>query len=186
MEIRPLRPDDLSQLDEIDATIESQQYLHVNVSGEGLARAWSLDVRPLREKLIDANRPTDEIRFLLKQIATGADEGVALVMEHRSAIVGILLAQLDDTGQVLRVLDLRIDYERRRQGLGTALLYQAISHARTRQLRAVRVECRTNNDPANRMLAKCGFELSGIDTLRHSNYDLVKEAVSLTWYLPLT
>jgi RimJ/RimL family protein N-acetyltransferase len=185
MQIRPLTQDDLTQVDEIDATIESTQYLHVNVSGEGLARAWSLEVRPLREKLIDANRIGDEVRFALKQVTNGIEEGLVLAAEHRGEVLGTLLAQLDERGEVLRIRDLRGDYDQRRQGLGMGLVYQAISFANERKLRAVQAECRTNNEPANRMLAKCGFELSGLDTLRHSNHDLVKEAVTLVWYVPL-
>ena len=39
--------------------------------------------------------------------------------------------------------------------------------------------------PAARLLIKCGFELAGVDTQRHSNHDLVKEVASLIWYAAL-
>jgi len=52
-------------------------------------------------------------------------------------------------------------------------------------LRAVAVESRSNNHPAAALFAKCGFELSGIDTRRWSNHDLVKEAATLLWYATL-
>jgi RimJ/RimL family protein N-acetyltransferase len=52
-------------------------------------------------------------------------------------------------------------------------------------MRAVAAETTTDNLPANRMMLKCGFEIGGIDTLRKSNHDLVKERATLFWYLPL-
>ena len=87
MELRAMTSSDLSQLDDIDATIESMQYIHVECSGEGLAMQWRLEERPLREKLIQPLRMSDEIRFLAKQFATGGDEGLApeldAVVVHR-------------------------------------------------------------------------------------------------------
>ena len=43
----------------------------------------------------------------------------------------------------------------------------------------------SNNLPAGGLLTKCGFQLSGVDTRRRSNHDLVKEAVTLFWYAAL-
>jgi RimJ/RimL family protein N-acetyltransferase len=65
------------------------------------------------------------------------------------------------------------------------MLFQAISHARELELRAVTAETRTDNVPAARLLSKCGFDLAGVDTQRHSNHDLVKEVASLIWYVAL-
>jgi RimJ/RimL family protein N-acetyltransferase len=83
-------------------------------------------------------------------------------------------------------VDLRIDYEYRRQGLGTALVFQVIGHARELGVRAVTATSLTNNVPAARFLAKSGFDLCGLDTRLGSNHDLVKEAVALFWYAALT
>jgi ribosomal protein S18 acetylase RimI-like enzyme len=86
----------------------------------------------------------------------------------------------------LRLIDLRVDYDFRRQGLGSAMLFQAIQKAREEGRRAVSIETRTDNQPANTLLGRLHFELSGIDTRRHSNHDLVAEAVTLFWYIPLS
>ncbi len=185
MLIRPLQPDDLDQLEEIDATIESTQYLHVNQEGEGLSRRWEVAPRPLREKLIEANRLSDESRFMARQIATGVDEGVALVAAHREHLAGLLLARMDDVTRTAHLVELRVDYDARRQGLATGLIFQLIQMARQREYRAVRCQSRTNNEPASQLLLKCGFELAGIDTLHDTNHDLVKEQVTLIWYAPL-
>jgi hypothetical protein len=64
MELRAMTPTDLSQLDEIDATIESTRYLHLDRTGEGISIGWNLAERPLREKLINSTRLSDESRFV--------------------------------------------------------------------------------------------------------------------------
>ena len=77
---------------EIDGTIDSTQYVHVERGGEGLALAWKLQERPLRERLARSNPIDDERRFWLKQIATGADEGLALMAEHEGVPVALVVA----------------------------------------------------------------------------------------------
>jgi RimJ/RimL family protein N-acetyltransferase len=188
MEIRPVRVGDLNDLAEIDGTVESSEYLHLErTTGPeaDLSVTWKLTERPLRETRTERNRIGDDVEFVLKQVATGADEGLALLVEHDGQKVALLLAQPQPQYGTLRVIDLRVDFDVRREGLGTALLFQAISHARSLELRAVTAETRTDNVPAARLLAKCGFELSGLDAQRHTNHDMVKEAASLIWYVAL-
>ena len=185
MEIRPIRPADLDRLIDIDGTIESSSYLHVEKAGEGLAMSWKLEERPLREKRVERNRATDEMTFMMKQIATGVEEGLALLAEHEQVNVATLVAKLDPEYGTLEVMDVRVDFEHRRQGLGSAMVYQVISDARNRELRAVSARTRTDNFPAAQFFAKCGFDLAGLDTRRHTNHDLVKEAATLFWYASL-
>jgi ribosomal protein S18 acetylase RimI-like enzyme len=185
MQIRPLTPADLDALTEIDATVESSRYLHLDRGGEGFDLQWRIEERPLRTKLIESNPLNDEQRFAVRQIATGTDEGTALVAEHEGAPVALLLAQPQPTHGTLKLIDLRVDYDHRREGLATAMVYQVIQESRDSGLRAVAAETRANNFPANQLLAKLGFELAGLDAQRHSNHDLVKEAVTLFWYLAL-
>src|SRR5688572_2198467 len=193
MEIRPVRPADLSDLVEIDATVESSAYLHLERSapaepdaeGCGIAVTWRLTERPLREKRVTPNRLADDTQFVLKQVASGADEGLALLAEHEGQKVALILAQPQPQYGTLRVIDVRVDYDFRREGLATAMLFQAINHARDLELRAVTAETRTDNLPAAKLLSKLGFDLAGLDAQRHSNHDLVKEVASLIWYVAL-
>ena len=185
MEIRSVRPVDIDRLIDIDGTIESSDYLHVDRSGEGVLLAWRLEQRPLREKRMDRNQPTDESQFLLRQVAAGAEEGMALLAEHDRVNVALLVARQEPEFRTMRVIDLRVDFEHRREGLASAMVYQAITEAKSRGLRAVAAETRTDNFPAANFLLKCGFDLAGLDARRHSNHDLVKEAVTLFWYAAL-
>jgi ribosomal protein S18 acetylase RimI-like enzyme len=185
MEIRSATAADLDSLRDIDATIESSQYLFLERAGEGMSTSWRVEPRLLREKLIASNPLDDELAFLLKQITGGIDEGLALLAEHEGQIVGLALAQPDPAKRTMRVLDVRVDYDFRRQGLATVMIYQIIEQARNRELRAVVAETRTNNFPANQLFQKLGFDLAGLDTSRHTNHDLVKETATLFWYAAL-
>jgi ribosomal protein S18 acetylase RimI-like enzyme len=185
MEIRPANPKDLAGVTEIDGTVESLRYLHVDRSGEALNTHWKIEDRPLRQRLIQPLPMDDDQQFIFRQITGGIDQGIALVVEYDGGIVGSLLAQPLQPHQVLQVLDVRVDFDIRRQGLGSALLFQAIQTARDEKHRAVMIETSANNHPAAQLLDKLGFQLSGLDTLRKSNHDLVKEAVTLFWYCVL-
>jgi len=185
MQLRTVTPVDLDLLTEIDATIESSHYLHVERSGEAMSPGWRLQERPLRERMVRPNPIDDERRLILKMIATGADEGVALLAEHDGLPVALAAAVPDRALSTLRLVDLRVDFDMRREGLGSAMLYAMITSAKESNLRAVTVETTTDNIPAARLLARCGFEIAGLDERRRSNHDLVKEAVTLFWYASL-
>jgi ribosomal protein S18 acetylase RimI-like enzyme len=183
MELRPATAADLAGVIEIDATIESHRYLHIDRSGEGLNVLWKIEDRPLRERIITSLALDDDRQFSYRQIATGIEDGLAQIAEHDHQIVAAMLAQ--PQVDVLRLIDLRVDFDHRREGLATAMLYHAIGVGREMKLRAVSVESHANNDPANQLLFKLGFHLAGLDSHRHSNHDLVKESVTLLWYATL-
>jgi GNAT superfamily N-acetyltransferase len=185
MQIRPATLADLDRIREIDATIESTQYLHLERNGDPPTVNWSLVPRPLRTKLLDNNAVTDDLRFSLKQVLGGAEDGLGLSFEHEGDLAALAVARIDADANVLRLLDLRVDYDLRRQGIGTAMLFRLIAAAREREFRAVTAVTLTNHFPACQFLIKASFELTGHDTHLHSNHDLVKEAVSLFWYSPL-
>jgi ribosomal protein S18 acetylase RimI-like enzyme len=185
MQIRPGTIQDLENLREIDGTVESGQYLHLEQLGEGLTRGWQLEQRPLRSKLIEPNRLADDTYFLAKQILSGIDEGVVLVAQHDDLLAAAAVAQPRPELNTLHLVDLRVDYDFRRQGLGMAIIYELVNQARDAELRAVSAETLTNNLPASGLLIKCGFELSGVDVRRRTNHDMVKETATLFWYAAL-
>jgi hypothetical protein len=80
MQIRPVTAHDLTAITEIDGTVESSRYLHLDESGEGFSVSWRLEERPARKKLIEPNRLDDEASFTLRQIVSGAEEGKALMI----------------------------------------------------------------------------------------------------------
>jgi ribosomal protein S18 acetylase RimI-like enzyme len=108
-----------------------------------------------------------------------------LCIELDGAPAAALVAQPRPDLGTVHLLDLRVDYDFRRQGLGTALACAVIGHARESEARAITAETRTDNFPAMSFLRKLGFEPAGLDTHRFSNHDLVKERATLLWALAL-
>lgn len=176
---------DLEGLKEIDATGESSQYLHVERGGEGLSASWKTEVRLLREKRVHRHGLDDEKHFAIKQIVIGADEGIAMVAEHEARPVAAVAAMPNKSAGTLQLIDLRVDFDFRRQGLASALMFQMIQRAREENLRAVTAKATADDFPALELLRKLGFEAAGLDTHFHSNHDLVKESVTLFFYLTL-
>jgi GNAT superfamily N-acetyltransferase len=185
MELRPAVPADLPGVIELDATVESLRYLHVDRSGDGLNVQWKIEDRPLRDRLIGPWPMDDDRQFMFRQLTGGVDDGVAVVAAHDGEVAGLILAVPRPEARVLEVIDLRVDFDRRREGLGMAMLFQAIQTAREAEHRAVLVQTPANNYPVALLLEKLQFQLAGLDTHRMSNHDLVKETVTLAWYLPL-
>jgi ribosomal protein S18 acetylase RimI-like enzyme len=183
MRIRPTTPADLPHLADIDATGESAEYLHIDKTGEGLSLTFKTDLRRLREKRTHRHALDDDQSFAIKQIVEGITEGLALVAEHDGVPVASAAAITDPQSCTLRILDLRVDFDHRRQGLGSALLFQLITHAREQGLRAVMAQSQADDFPALQLLAKLNFEPTGLDTHYRSNHDLVKESVILFFYL---
>jgi GNAT superfamily N-acetyltransferase len=189
MEIRGMTAADLDGIRDIDATGESSHYLHVERGGEhggeGLAASWKMEVRPLREKRVNRHALDDEQHFAIRQIVTGAEEGIALAAEHDGHAVAAAVATPDRATGVMRLVDLRVDYDFRRQGLASGLMFQLIQRAREEGFRAVMARTAADDFPSLQLLAKLGFEAAGLDTHFHSNHDLVKESVTLFFYLTL-
>jgi ribosomal protein S18 acetylase RimI-like enzyme len=185
MELRPAITADLPGIFDIDATVESRRYLHIDRTGEELNIHWKIEDRPLRERVIYQLKLDDDRQFLYRQMVTGIEEGLTLVAEHDEQIVAAFAGRTDPIRGLFEVLDLRVDFDFRRQGLGTGIMFRAIQSAREAKLRAVAAESTANNDPANQLLVKLGFAIGGLDSLRNSNHDLVKESVTLLWYLSL-
>lgn len=185
MQLRPLAAADLDLIDEIDGTISSTTYLHVDRAAEGLTASVRVEPRPLPTPRIESNPIGDDLRFTMKQVATGIEDGIAVVAEHDGVPIGAVVATRTPDGAVIDLVDVRVDSDRRRDGLGSALVFQVINYARDNDARAVRAAARSSNAAAHGLLVKLGFELGGLDVFRESNHDLVKEQTTLLWYLPL-
>ena len=99
MEIRAIRLPDIDRLIDIDATVESTHYLHVDQAGEGFDVSIKQSERPLREPRNDRNLASDELNFSMKQVVSGIEDGIALLAEHDGINVATMLAIVDPTCQ---------------------------------------------------------------------------------------
>lgn len=185
MTLRPMTDADLILLNDVDAHVEGNQYLHLDRAGDGLEARWSLSLRPSRAIAPAPNPVGDDLAFQYKQVVSGADDGLALAAEHDEGLVAAVLARHDAEVGVVDLVDVRVDGEFRRQGLATAAVYQVTGYARDQDARAIRVAATADNVPFLTMLDKMGFAFSGLDVRRRTNHDLVKEQATLWWYLEL-
>jgi ribosomal-protein-alanine N-acetyltransferase len=74
--------------------------------------------------------------------------------------VGVLLAW--DAADEVHVLDVAVEAEARRRGVGRSLLTTAVEHGRTRGARVVLLEVRRSNAPAIALYRSFGFEEVGV------------------------
>lgn len=81
------------------------------------------------------------------------------VAREASRIAGFLLGW--DVADELHVLDLVVEPDSRRRGLGRRLLQASLEHARARQASTVLLEVRKSNHAARSLYAGAGFEPAG-------------------------
>ena len=79
----------------------------------------------------------------------------------------------------MRVWELLVAEDFRKQGIGTLLMNHAILIARQKGARMLVLETQTNNATAIDFYLKFGFELIGLDTAAYSNDDGAKREVRL-------
>lgn len=123
------------------------------------------------------------IRELLSDTASGFDVDVEMarsyaciwvVRSHPGApAAGFLLAW--DVADEVHLLDLVVRRERRRSGLGRALLSGLLEHARSRGARLVLLEVRQSNEAAQALYASAGFTVTGERPRYYSNGETAVE-----------
>jgi ribosomal-protein-alanine N-acetyltransferase len=134
---------------------------------EGIERLEKLCFSmPWTREQINSQLPDKEHIFLT---AVGEDGAVA-------GYAGAMIAA--DEGYISNVA---VDPEKRRAGIGGALVSELIARCRARQLAFVTLEVRKSNGPARALYAKYGFSDVGE---RKNYYDLPREnAILMTLFL---
>ena len=164
---RPMTPADLDDLAEIDAAYDVGRVLEVgreDTDADPLLTPWRPTWRELDEPRVVANRVEGEIEFAYRQVARGIEEGVALRLDADGLPVAAAVAVLDPAAKVLRLVDLRVDYDVRREGYGTTVLYAVVAAAREREdVSAVVAEVAGESAAMLGLLVKSGFEVVGLD-----------------------
>jgi len=93
------------------------------------------------------------------------------------------LNMLEGRDDLAVLWDLRVMTEHRRQGVGRQLVNQAVSWAKARNCRVLKIETQNNNVSACRFYARCGCRLCGV---HGGAYAELPDEVMLLWYLDLT
>ncbi len=99
-------------------------------------------------------------RHLLLQELVPSSLRLPLIVEFGGEVAGYLMAWR--SGPELHILNVAVDPEQRRRGLGAALLEAALAEARRGGMISVSLEVRRGNRPALEMYRAYGFEEAGL------------------------
>ncbi|MBN1956549.1 MAG: GNAT family N-acetyltransferase [Anaerolineae bacterium] len=183
--IRPLDADDVPQLAQLDLEIESDWVLAVEKKVAGMAVTWRLFPQrqepPFRSTHFAP--PPQEWADLEQNLRDGLRDGFVAAVD-RGPVAFIELGA-EEWRQVGMVWNLLLHRPYRRQGIGTALMRQAIAWGTDLGLRALVLETQTNNWAALNFYRRMGFVPCGIDDHFYTNRDLAAEEVALFWYYEL-
>jgi ribosomal protein S18 acetylase RimI-like enzyme len=79
--------------------------------------------------------------------------------------------------------DLVVDASARREGIGQALMREAMAWAKTRGFPGIMLETQNNNVAACNLYERCGLTLAGFDICLYRGIDPENEEIALYWYL---
>ncbi len=187
MDYRILSGDRLHRLGEIRADYSSDRYLRVvRATGEGpLATGFTLQAeelhRPFRSQGMSIVRAKDRDEIAARM----GDHSLQLVVEEDQRLIALLDAEVETWRGILKVWNLLVDEEHRRQGIGTDLMHKAEQFAAQRHCRAISVEAQATNWPALSFYTKMGFHICGVDDHFYTNRDLERREVALFLYREL-
>jgi ribosomal protein S18 acetylase RimI-like enzyme len=181
--IRSLTAAEVPGLSEIDVEFESDRFLDVEKTVNGLQASWRLIERPL----VPPFRSTDYGLNRQEREQVGArlrqGDGLYLVAEDAGRLGALLDVERERWRDTATVRNILIDRSYRRRGLGRELMTRVIVWARDHGLRGITLETQTNNLAACRFYQAMGFKLCGIDDHFYSNDDIgVKEVAIFWWY----
>ncbi len=172
-------------MSEIKAEYVSDKYLRVIKTGDGLEVGFALRVEHLEEPFrsqgygIVRERDREEIRSRMDA------QALQLVVEENGRLIGFLDAEIESWRKVVKVWDILVDEEHRRQGIGTELIRRAQEFAAKSSCRALVVETQTTNWPALNFYLKLGFQIGGVDDHFYTNRDAERKEVALFLYREL-
>lgn len=108
-------------------------------------------------------------------------QGVVIAAHEDATLVGGVNLSRHWNGYAF-VHDLVVEQTKRRSGIASALIECAVQWAKAEGLGGVMVETQTNNVPACKLYAKCGFTLEGFDAGLYGVTPGVEREVALFWY----
>lgn len=89
----------------------------------------------------------------------------------------------ENWNQYAYIEDVVVDIHFRKRGIGQALMKEAITWAKGKQLAGIMVETQNNNVAACRFYERCGFKLGGMDRFLYKGISKDVDEIALYWYL---
>ena len=186
--IRSLTLADVPRLAEIDGEFESDRFLDVEKTVDGLEVTWRLVERPLVPPFRSTDYGLDENDLEEIRARLRAGDGLYLAAEDTQTrrLVALLDVERERWHRAARLWNIHIDRAYRRRGLGRELVNRTLAWAREQGLRGLVLETQTNNLPACHFYQSLGFKLCGIDDHFYSNDDMGVNEVAIFWWYELS
>jgi ribosomal protein S18 acetylase RimI-like enzyme len=107
------------------------------------------------------------------------DDVIAWGIVDGGQLVAVIETAVEEWSNRLRVTELWIHDDYRRQGIGTALMDLALNRARAEKRRVVMLETQSRNENAIAFYLAYGFTLIGFDACAYKNDDLLRKEVRM-------
>lgn len=151
----------------------SESVYNVDISSIENGFGISIVKKPLEEPFFKIDTKGDA---LFQPHWEGAEAyGIVTDKELRAVIE----LWVEEWSNRLRITELWIDKDYRRQGIGTKLINLAKEKAVQKDCRAIILETQSCNEPAISFYLSQGFTLIGLDACCYSNSDMAKNEVRL-------
>jgi len=165
--IRPATLDDLNLCLMLDASYFTDLVWQMDVQSEERGRTMTFRrVRLPRQMRVAYPRDRQQLAANWKR----CDGFLVALWEERLCGYAALTAHAAEEAAWLH--DWVVSPERRRQGVGTALLAAAVEWAKSQSLRRVLIQVQTKNHPAISLCEKQGFSLCGFNDRFYANQDI--------------
>jgi ribosomal protein S18 acetylase RimI-like enzyme len=166
-EIRPASPHDLTRLMALDHSCFSDYVWQLELRREvGQTTSSFREVRLPRS--ITVNYPRDPMALSEQW---NKRDGL-LVATEDAVPVGYLGMVWEGTSELVRVTDLVVAPERRRQGVASSLLTAAQAWAMDRKIQRMILEMQSKNQPCIRLAQKFGYEFCGYNDQYYPTQDV--------------
>ncbi|MEU5421199.1 GNAT family N-acetyltransferase [Streptomyces sp. NPDC020667] len=143
--------DDRKRAEAIDNSFTTDTILEVTAA-DGEFRVRPVPVDPPVRKVY----PDDEDE-------TEGGEHVIVALDAEGEVCGAITLAYATWNRCLRIADLRVSPSHRGQGIGAALMEQALTHGRELTARTAWLEVTNVNAPAVRAYRRLGFAVCGLD-----------------------
>lgn len=152
-------------------TVDSKLVLHIE---NGIPSFTIINVPPYTKQY--PRSETNDAGYLAQ-----SDRGIFLAYVDRQLAGQIVLFK--NWNGYAYLDDLAVDRAFRRQGVGRALMQQALTWAKARHLPGIMLETQNINVAACLFYQRCGFVLGGFDRCLYQGIDPGTEEIALYWYL---
>ncbi|HDQ35162.1 MAG TPA: GNAT family N-acetyltransferase, partial [Chloroflexi bacterium] len=172
--IQALTADTLGDVDQCDNSFTIQNRLSLFMQDEQLHYKVT-PLAPPREK-----HTPPEVEDYTPYL-TDPDKAIFLAYVDNQVVGQIVLRKYWNGYAYIQ--DLAVETQFRRQGIGRALIDQAVNWARAQSLPGLMLETQDINVPACRFYARYGFTLCGFNTHLYRGLPTPLDEVALYWYL---